>query len=45
LRIKIKLKDLRREISSAKNKLKEKEKGQKPKTILNNGLYERLEDE
>jgi len=37
--------DLRKKISSPKNKLKKKEKGQKQKTILKNGLFERLEDE
>tara|TARA_X000000368_G_C22631774_1_gene537001 strand:- start:53 stop:214 length:162 start_codon:yes stop_codon:yes gene_type:complete len=36
---------LRKKFSSPKNKLKKKEKGQKPRTILKNGLFERNEDE
>tara|TARA_B100000700_G_scaffold187750_1_gene206859 strand:- start:281 stop:442 length:162 start_codon:yes stop_codon:yes gene_type:complete len=36
---------LRKKISSPKNKLKKKEKGQKPRTILKNGLFESSEDE
>ena len=43
--MKIKLKVLRKKISLRKNKLKEQEKDQKPKTILKNGLYERSRDE
>ena len=45
LKIKIKLKDLRKKISWPKNKLQGKEKGQKPKTKLKNGLCEKVGDE